>query len=55
MVFNCSMNLQKISIIVIQTTEGRKNLDNIKMDVHEILRFALNDRVYLLHKALKSQ
>ena len=33
--------------IVIQTTEGRKNLGNIMEDVHvyvtEILRFALND------------
>ena len=30
---------------VIQTTEGRKNLDDINVDVHEILRFALNDKV----------
>ena len=29
--------------IVIQTTEGRKDLEDIKVDVHEILRFALND------------
>ena len=29
--------------IVIQTTEGRKNLGNINVDAHEILRFALND------------
>ena len=29
---------------VIQTTEGRKNLDGIK-DVSEILRFALDDRM----------
>ena len=52
MFFNCSMNLQKNSIIVIQTTEGRKNLDDIKVDDTEIfrtessttrLRFALND------------
>ena len=28
---------------VIQTTEGRKDLENIK-DVFEILRFALNDK-----------
>jgi len=31
------------SSLVIQTTEGRKNLGNINVDVHEILRFALND------------
>ena len=30
MFINCSMNLQKNSIIVIQMTEGRKNLDDIK-------------------------
>ena len=34
-------------LIVIQTTEGRKNLGNIKVNVYvnafEILRFALND------------
>ena len=29
--------------IVIQTTEGRKDLEDIKVDVHKILRFALND------------
>jgi hypothetical protein len=55
MFFNCSMNLQKNSIIVIQTTEGRKNLDDIKVDVFEILRFALNDKFYFLQNALKSQ
>ena len=31
-------------MIVIQTTEGRKNLENINVDVSEILRFALNDK-----------
>jgi len=31
---------------VIQTTEGRKNLGNIKEDVIEILRFALDDSYY---------
>jgi hypothetical protein len=34
--------------IVIQTTEGRKNLGNINVDAHEILRFALNDINVLL-------
>ena len=33
--------------IVIQTTEGRKDLEDIKVDVHEILRFALNDNAVL--------
>ena len=28
---------------VIQTTEGRKNLEGVHVDVIEILRFALND------------
>ena len=51
MFFNCSMNLQKNSIIVIQTTEGRKNLDDIKVDVF----FALNDKFYFRQNALKSQ
>ena len=31
---------------VIQTTEGRKNLVNIMVDVSEILRFALNDKYF---------
>ena len=39
-----------ILYFVIQTTEGRKNLDNIHVDVLvdviEILRFALNDNLY---------
>ena len=30
---------------VIQTTEGRKNLESIHVYVHEILRFALNDNL----------
>ena len=30
-------------IVVIQTTEGRKNLEGVKLDVPEILRFALDD------------
>ena len=35
--------------IVIQTTEGRKNLGNINVDVHEILRFALDDKWFIHH------
>ena len=38
------MNLTHLPF-VIQTTEGRKNLDDINVDVHEILRFALNGKV----------
>ena len=30
--------------VVIQTTKGRKNLDCVRVDVFEILRFALNDK-----------
>ena len=52
---DCSIDLRKILLIVIQTTKGRKNLDNIKVDVFEILRFALNDKFYFLQNALKSQ
>jgi hypothetical protein len=37
------MNLTHLPF-VIQTTEGRKNLDSINVDAHEILRFALNDK-----------
>ena len=40
-----------LTLFVIQTTEGRKNLGNIRKyiyeDVHEILRFALNDNLVL--------
>ena len=35
---------------VIQTTERRKNLENVNVDVHEILRFALNDKGKRIHK-----
>ena len=40
-------------MLVIQTTVGRKNLGNTKVDVHEILRHfvPLNDkRMYINHK-----
>ena len=30
-------------IVVIQSTEGRKNLEGVKLDVPEIFRFALDD------------
>ena len=37
-----------MTVFVIQTTEGRKNLGNtmggVNVDVLEILRFALNDK-----------
>ena len=43
MFFNCSMNLQKNSIIVIQTTEGRKNLDDIKGCIRDFSDIVLNN------------
>ena len=43
----CQLNKLMIYHIVIQTTEGRKNLEDILVDIFvdvpEILRFALND------------
>ena len=43
-----------LTLFVIQTTEGRKNLGNTQVttnvDVPEILRFALNDKECKLHK-----
>ena len=33
------------SVFVIQTTKGRKNLEDIHVYVTEILRFALNDKL----------
>ena len=36
------MKILGLTLSVIQTTEGRKNLDDIK-DVPEILRYALDD------------
>ena len=44
-IFNCYLLF--LFIIVIQTTEGRKNLGNINVDVHEILRFALDDKWFI--------
>ena len=39
---------------VIQTTEGRKNLEYIHVYVSEILRFALNDNLLYMPFLLKS-
>ena len=40
------MGYNYLTQFVIQTTEGRKDLDNTKRDATEILRFALNDIVW---------
>ena len=46
-------------IVAIQTTEGRKNLEGVKLDVPEILRFALDDItfsfLFFLHNAIFRQ
>ena len=42
-ILNASPLCHPESPSVIQTTEGRKNLENTHVDAHEILRFALDD------------
>ena len=49
LIFNCYLLF--LFIIVIQTTEGRKNLGTISVDVHEILRFALDDKWFIHREA----
>ena len=43
-ILNASPLCHPESPSVIQTTEGRKNLENTHVDAHEILRFALDDK-----------